>query len=154
MCLHVKHWGRKKRISYGFLFSFGIILTIFFAAWVEKICICPSSQPVLIPTIPRKVVDQEGLMGNGSRRQENTDFIQYYDCVPVPGCGWLVCKAHQRESKSIRAVFTSLKLNTNKVLKKIRFCLRIFTLTKIQWNIFCCCFWLCFCFACDKNLGV
>lgn len=36
------------------------------------------------------------------------------------------CKAHKKKNKSIKAVVTSLKLNTNKVLKEIRFCLKFF----------------------------
>lgn len=45
-----------------------------FSIWVEK-SICPSPQPVLIPTSPRKEVDGEGLVGNGSRGQEKHWFF-------------------------------------------------------------------------------
>lgn len=84
--------------------------------------------------------------------KKNTDFFQYYNCFPVHGYEWLVCKAHQREGKSVTAVLTSLKLNTYKILKESRFCLRIFSLTKIQWKFSW--YFFFFLFAYDKNLGV
>lgn len=49
------------------------------------------------------------------------------------------CKAHKKKDKSIKAVVTSLKLNTNKVLKEIRFCLKFFSLP-FSGSFCCCCF--------------